>query len=249
MPKLPSGRPRGRRLLTAMLESGFLDEIFISIQGEGIFCGARQVFIRFALCNLKCAYCDTAASRELKDSFFAFQKKKLRNPVVVSEIIKQVKACRGKVHSVSLTGGEPLVQGAFAVSLARALKRSGFKVYLETNGTLEKALKKILPYTDHVAMDIKLPSTAKVNGLWKKHAGFLKAAGKKAFVKIVVGDGFSVPELRKALRLCKNIKTVIQPRFGADIPGLLKKIEKSGVLDTASDIRFVPQIHRFMGIK
>src|ERR1700760_4825663 len=36
-----------------------LQEIFSSIQGEGVYVGKRQVFVRFAHCHLKCAYCDT----------------------------------------------------------------------------------------------------------------------------------------------------------------------------------------------
>lgn len=232
-----------------MTERGFLDEIFISYQGEGIFPGIRQVFIRFSMCNLKCAYCDTRAAREIKESFSAPGGRKLKNPVSVKEVINRVKGFKGRVHSVSLTGGEPLVQGGFVVSLAKALKKSGFSVYLETNGTLGRTLKKILPYTDHVAMDIKLPSSAKISGLWEKHAGFLKAAGKKAFVKIVVGDRLKINELKKALKLCKKRSVVLQPEFGSNISKLVKKLERNGIFNSLPAIRLVPQIHRLIGIK
>ncbi len=232
-----------------MIDQGFLDEIFVSYQGEGVLCGVRQVFVRFSLCNLKCAYCDTVAAGELKEKFNAFNGKKVKNPVTVAGVVKLLKSYRGKVHSVSLTGGEPLLQEAFVVRLAKALKKAGFRIYLETNGTLVNALKNILPYTDQVAMDIKLPSTAKVKGLWKTHAEFLKIAGKKAFVKIVVGEDFKISELKKALRLTKNKITVLQPCFGCNSAQLAERIEKTGIYNTVSEIRFVPQIHRLMGIK
>ena len=41
----------------------YIAEVFSTIQGEGLTCGERQVFIRFALCNLKCDYCDTVGAR------------------------------------------------------------------------------------------------------------------------------------------------------------------------------------------
>ncbi|MDF1532664.1 MAG: 7-carboxy-7-deazaguanine synthase QueE, partial [ANME-2 cluster archaeon] len=47
-----------------MTEPVFLGEIFNSIQGEGIFTGMRQVFVRFQGCPLHCDYCDTPQSRK-----------------------------------------------------------------------------------------------------------------------------------------------------------------------------------------
>ena len=232
-----------------MNKIGFLDEIFVSYQGEGVLAGVRQLFIRFALCNLECVYCDTPAAEELKDSFKAFDKKSYGNPVNVKTVLEIVKPYRGQVHSVSLTGGEPLVQGEFAALLAAGLKKAGFKVYLETNGTLSKSLKNILPYTDVVAMDIKLPSVSGERKLWDRHLKFLKLAGKKVFVKIVVSEKTVVSELKGAVKMAKKAVVVIQPEYKSDIKKVLKLLEKSNIFKTGADVRLVPQIHRFIGIK
>ncbi|OGF48401.1 MAG: hypothetical protein A2231_11655 [Candidatus Firestonebacteria bacterium RIFOXYA2_FULL_40_8] len=232
-----------------MNKKGFLDEIFVSWQGEGAFAGVRQIFIRFALCNLECSYCDTAAAGEIKESFSAFGKRKINNPVSIDDVLKIVKGFNSHVHSVSLTGGEPLVQGEFAALLAKGLKKSGFKVYLETNGTLSKHLKNILPFTDVVAMDIKLPSASGQKGLWKKHIKFLKLAGKKAFVKIVISDKTKPGDITKAVRLAKNRIIILQPEYRSNIRKVIKLIDKCRNFKSGVDIRLMPQIHRYIGIR
>ena len=40
-----------------------VNEIFYSLQGEGYNTGRAAVFVRFAGCNLKCPFCDTAFTR------------------------------------------------------------------------------------------------------------------------------------------------------------------------------------------
>ena len=41
------------------MNTAFIKEIFYSIQGEGLYAGTAQHFIRFCDCNLNCSYCDT----------------------------------------------------------------------------------------------------------------------------------------------------------------------------------------------
>ncbi|MDD5613833.1 MAG: 7-carboxy-7-deazaguanine synthase QueE, partial [Candidatus Omnitrophica bacterium] len=74
-----------------------ISEIFYSVQGEGIYVGYPQIFIRFWGCNLKnCRYCDTQSKY--------FKEYGIQDLKIEIELIK--KDC----HSLSITGGEPLLQ-------------------------------------------------------------------------------------------------------------------------------------------
>ena len=94
-----------------------LNSIFSSIQGEGRNVGRPATFIRFATCNLKCAWCDTHRTEHLVAS--------------VPEVLKSVEKHGNK--SVIITGGEPTIQRGLS-ELVRALKGAGYWVALETNG-------------------------------------------------------------------------------------------------------------------
>jgi len=61
------------------------------------------------------------------------------------------------IHSVSFTGGEPLLHKDFLKEILRLLKNQGITTYLETNGTLADEFSQLKDEVDIVAMDIKLP--------------------------------------------------------------------------------------------
>ena len=74
-------------------------EKFISIDGEGPTAGGLSVFIRFAGCNLHCAWCDTC---------YAQKEYSYTEDLTVSEIVDYVRSTG--VKHVTITGGEPLLQ-------------------------------------------------------------------------------------------------------------------------------------------
>lgn len=101
-------------------------EIFNSIQGEGTMLGEPAVFIRLAGCNLRCPWCDTKESWQT-------DVKEIQTP----EIVKQVIGLQcDPGTNVIITGGEPCLQEHLSI-LCHRLQAHGFKVCLETNGTLE----------------------------------------------------------------------------------------------------------------
>ena len=120
-----------------------VSEIFYSIEGEGIEIGRPEVFVRLSGCNLRCVWCDTK---------YAWYNGK---EMSVDEIIREIK--RYPCKNVSITGGEPLLQKDELLELIRKLKKMGYWVQINTNGTIFD--KEIFELVDLITMDCKCPSS------------------------------------------------------------------------------------------
>lgn len=95
-----------------------VNEIFCSVQGEGVHTGMPAVFLRLSGCNRRCPFCDTDHS--------AF------TPMSVEEILAAVSAFAPR--NIVVTGGEPAMQ--LDQELVDTLHEAGFRIHIETNGTL-----------------------------------------------------------------------------------------------------------------
>ncbi len=99
-------------------------EIFASLQGEGAQAGHSAVFLRFAGCNLACDFCDTDHGEEAVFS----------GPDSLADAVAGA-WMGGEAHRLCVaTGGEPALQ--LDAPLIEALHRRGFRVAVETNGTV-----------------------------------------------------------------------------------------------------------------
>lgn len=217
-------------------------EIFESIQGEGLYAGVRQVFVRFFGCNLKCQFCDTKLN--YYDKYTSLD---LFNKII--------KTSRG-FHSVSFTGGEPLLHKDFLKEILRLLKNQGITTYLETNGTLPRNFEEVKDDVDIVSMDIKLPTSTRDRSFWKEHLDFLSLAkDRNIFVKIVICDSTKKEDLKKALdmiaKIDPKIPVVLQPNSFEFTKTLLNKIiALQGLcLKKIKDVRIMPQLHKIAGVK
>lgn len=218
-------------------------EVFDSVQGEGIYLGEKQLFVRFFGCNLSCRYCDTKLDR-----FSEYEPEELFN---------ELKIYQDDYHSVSFTGGEPLLQIYFLKEILRLTRADGFKNYLETNGTLWHHLKEVIDYVDIVAMDLKLSSsTGMPANLCGLHRRFLEVASQKeVFIKAIICQTTQEEDLREAIRLIKEINPalilVLQPNSFDNRGQVAQKLERFKDICAEEDITActIPQIHKIARIR
>ena len=105
-------------------------EIFRSIQGEGVSAGTPTVFLRLATCNLACSWCDTKYTWDW-DSYDINQE---LMPLPVHDIQRRI--VEFDLRHLVITGGEPLLQQRELTPLMRSLADGGFRIEVETNGTI-----------------------------------------------------------------------------------------------------------------
>lgn len=229
-------------LKTRSIIKGKIAEIFQSIQGEGVYAGIRQIFVRFYGCNLNCKFCDTKLSYFDKYSSL--------------DLFNNIMKIGSDFHSVCFTGGEPLLQKDFLKEILRLVKNQGIKTYLETNATLPEAFLEVKDDIDIIAMDIKLPSSTKDRDYWSEHRDFLSAAQEKdVFVKIVICEDTQEKDLKYALGLISkvnsNIPLVLQPNSYELGARLFKKLSdfQEICFEHLADVRIMPQLHKLMGVK
>ena len=106
-----------------MTYSLLVNEIFNSIDGEGIRTGLPVTFIRLAGCNLNCKYCDTTYAQQINDGI----------EWTIQQVINKI-----EYKAITLTGGEPLTQRQGVIALLHALNNRGdYQVNIETNGSID----------------------------------------------------------------------------------------------------------------
>lgn len=108
-------------------------EIFASIQGEGPTAGTPSVFARLALCNLRCSWCDSRYTWDWDRHDLAEETVELGAEAVVEAVVDRA---GDHVRNVVLTGGEPMLQPEALERLAASLTDRGFRIEVETNGTV-----------------------------------------------------------------------------------------------------------------
>ena len=118
-----------------------LIELYKSVQGESSFAGLPCIFVRFAGCNLRCAWCD---------SEYTFTGGK---PFTQAEVIAQIEAL-APCTLVEFTGGEPMLHARDLLPLMDELLRRRYTLMIETSG--ERPLAHVPPAV-HKIVDVKCP--------------------------------------------------------------------------------------------
>ncbi len=241
-----------------------LIEIFSSLQGEGVLAGYRQIFIRFPGCNLDCSYCDTKIEASdvcnVETNPGSGEFKTVKQPVSLATIkdiiIRWCKQLPDAHHSVSITGGEPMLHADILECWLPEINIL-LPVNLETNGTLPDKLPELIEHIDFISMDIKLPTSGKTRAFWDEHRRFMEIAIERNLsVKMIVGEFTSDDDLEKAAKLVADIDDeipcILQPvtgREGKPEVSPLKLLRYQAMLAPyLDDLRVIPQMHKFMEV-
>jgi organic radical activating enzyme len=249
-------------------------EIFSAIQGEAALVGERQIFVRLTGCNIRCAYCDQPEALEKRPGPCRIERTPGRrdwdtvsSPLPVAAVAAAVDRLWTLLphHSISLTGGEPLLQSSRATALARELAHGGRAVMLETNGTLVPPFERILPWLTYVSMDIKLSSVDGEHVRPETQQRFLATAldsGVTTWVKLVLGPSTDPMQFDRAIDM---VATAARSRVGRAEPEVfLQPVTPFGSVDRAPSpgqvlelqeralrryrrVRVVPQTHKALG--
>ena len=204
-------------------------EKFVSVNGEGTRAGQLTAFVRFAGCNLRCSYCDSAYSYE----------EDIYEVMTEDEIVSYVDSTG--VRNVTLAGGEPLCQPGIQY-LVELLCRN-HSVEIETNGSLPVWQLALMDPRPILTLDYKTESSGMEDENMLGNYRYLEAQDS---VKFVVGN---VGELEKALVICERFNlwercnVLFSPQWGNIEPVDIVNFMKA---HTLNDARLNLQIHKFI---
>ena len=158
------------------MEKYRINEIFYSVQGEGVRAGCPSLFLRFSKCNLLC----TVASHGF-DCDTEFES---GDDLTTGEIVAALVDLSGDCRWVVLTGGEPGLQ--VDDELVDALHCAGYRLAIETNGTV--ALPSGL---DWVTVSPKVPEEA-LRQRQADEVKYVRAAGQGIPETVVRADHYLI---------------------------------------------------------
>ena len=226
-------------------------EIFSSFQGEGVLIGQRQIFVRFAGCNLNCDYCDTKHSISKKEGM-------LMTP---EEVVSKIESIlTPDCHTISFTGGEPSLYPEFINEVS---KLTDLNIMLETNGTLPANID-LIDNLDIVSLDIKLKEQFKghfdedifLNEI--KSLNLLIEKSINVYCKVVILPCLKIKSFEEVIKKIdkeiidnNNVQFIIQPSSPLNEWKNLSNclFEFSEVVGKYFEVSTIPQIHKILNIE
>ena len=132
-------------------EQHMINSIYRATEGEGIFLGRPQIFVRYQGCAIGCLNCDSKDTWEFGENY-------LIESAQVLEKIWEV-GFNGKIKNISITGGDPLhpAHVPHVLALVKLLKEKKYYINIEAAGT--RVVEEIFDLVDFISFDLKTPST------------------------------------------------------------------------------------------
>ncbi len=212
--------------------------------------GKRQIFIRFAGCNINCKYCDTQISQagDVGDYYSVDELNKVVESLITPDF-----------DSLEITGGEPLLHSDY---IREFLSKYDYKAMLETNATLPDNLLDLVDVIDIVSMDIKLPEHFNTKDEWLtvyenelKSIKIMEDNNLKYYIKIVVSPTTTIKIIEDILKdlngiVSSDVELVVQPVSPMSLWDSKKNLFTiSEEIGKYYNVSIIPQIHKYMEIE
>lgn len=220
---------RGEKLLVS--------EIFASVQGEGPSAGVPAVFLRLALCNLRCSWCDTKYTWDFKQYAYEREVRELSVGDVLGVLL------RAGERRLIVTGGEPLLQEASLETLLARLP-DDFFIEVETNGTLAPG-PRLTARVNQWNVSPKLEHSGEAAHR-RRRLGALTALRQtgRAYLKIVVQGDADLPEAEALIAATEfprdRVFLMPEARSTAEY---LARVERVKDVCSNAGLSFSPRLH------
>lgn len=193
-----------------MIKNHLINSIYRATEGEGIFLGRPQIFVRYQGCAVGCLNCDS------KDTWDFTQEMEQSIEKVMESIYTE--GFNGAIKNVSITGGDPLHPGhvPHVLALVKLLKEKNYYVNIEAAGT--RVVDEIFDLVDYVSFDFKTPSTGVKTPLKNISKMIIQYSGKFQVKAVIadIEDFYATLEAYKALGsegLSLNFPWVLTPCY------------------------------------
>ena len=203
-------------------------EKFISIDGEGPTAGALSVFVRFAGCNLRCAWCDTS---------YAWDTTADVTEMSASDIADYIKSTG--IGHVTITGGEPLLQPGLIGLLSRL---ADYQVHIETNGAIPVEQFRIGDNI-HFVIDYKLPDSGMEERMYLPNLASVRKTDAYKFVIASNRDLDKAVKIVRQYNLEEKTQVYFSTVFGKMEPAVVVERMKS---EKFNGVKLQLQLHKFI---
>lgn len=219
-----------------------INEIFLSLQGEGLHVGERTVFVRFYGCPLRCVWCDQPEA--LTHTGVG------RFETMTAEAVRDAVLAYPDVRRVCLTGGEPVIAPREGLLwLIGELRARGFWLSIETSGA--RVVEELIDGIDFWTVAPKGRSAETFEGdpveaqlpTLRRYAEL--PPGRRQFKFVIQGQA----DLDDAVRILEALRyegaIILQPEHGS---GDARAIFEAWPWAKYPEARLIPQTHKMVGM-
>lgn len=221
---------------SAGVETLVVSEVFgPTFQGEGPSCGQRAGFVRLGRCNLACTFCDSRHTWDWEQHDPAVE----LQAMPVAEALARLDAM--SVGMVVVTGGEPLLQQSHLPPLLGAAKERGWRVEVETAGTIAPTLPEGLVDQWNVSPKLANSGMAVERRFKPAVLAAFQATGRAVF-KFVVCEVHDLDEVQAIASECRLEPVWVMPE-GTDAATVVARMQELSGPVLARGWNLTPRLH------